>query len=119
MVFSKEIILDKTNLLSLICSLIKYYYLLVLYDNILLFNILYQIVFLLIFCKGIPTSLYNTGQQWDWHNCWAPLQHVTIFGLEYSKSEKAKTVAFNLAKSWIYTNYVGFKETGFIYEKVS
>lgn len=71
------------------------------------------------YIPGIPTSLRNTGEQWDWYNCWAPLQGATIFGLINSKSARAEYVAFNLADSWVYTNYVGFQKTGFIYEKVS
>jgi hypothetical protein len=29
---------------------------------------------------GIPTSLRNTGQQWDFPNAWAPLQDLVIRG---------------------------------------
>lgn len=31
---------------------------------------------------GIPTSLQNTGQQWDFPNAWAPLQDLVIRGRE-------------------------------------
>ena len=32
-------------------------------------------------CKGgIPTSLENSGQQWDYPNAWPPLQHILVSG---------------------------------------
>lgn len=32
------------------------------------------------FPGGVPTSLRNSGQQWDYPNAWAPLQHMLIEG---------------------------------------
>lgn len=29
---------------------------------------------------GIPTSLKESGQQWDYPNAWPPLQHMLIEG---------------------------------------
>ena len=35
-----------------------------------------------IYCKGgVPTSLVQSGQQWDFPNAWPPLQHVLVEGL--------------------------------------
>ncbi|XP_045412869.1 trehalase-like [Lemur catta] len=48
---------------------------------------------------GIPTSLQQTGQQWDFPNAWAPLQDVVIRGLAKSSSPRAQEVAFQLAQT--------------------
>ncbi|KAL3638313.1 hypothetical protein CASFOL_017684 [Castilleja foliolosa] len=66
---------------------------------------------------GIATSLYKSGQQWDFPNGWAPIQHMIVEGLVRSGSEKAKNVANKIALSWIKTNYVTFKKTGAMHEK--
>ncbi|XP_073922726.1 trehalase-like [Castor canadensis] len=33
---------------------------------------------ILTYQHGIPTSLSNTGQQWDFPNAWAPLQDLIV-----------------------------------------
>ncbi|KAF0751365.1 trehalase-like, partial [Aphis craccivora] len=67
----------------------------------------------------VPTSLYNTGLDWDYYNCWPQLQSMIIFGLHSTRSEKAKQVALNLASSWVHTNFVGYNNTGTLFEKYS
>ncbi|XP_026818194.1 trehalase-like isoform X2 [Rhopalosiphum maidis] len=67
----------------------------------------------------VPTSLYNTGLDWDYFNCWPQLQSMIIFGLRSTKSEKAQKVAFNLASSWVYTNFAGYNMTRTLFEKYS
>jgi alpha,alpha-trehalase len=63
---------------------------------------------------GVVTSLNNTGQQWDAPNGWAPLQWITIVGLEnYGYKDLAKT----LAQRWIQLNTDVFKRTGKLMEK--
>lgn len=43
---------------------------------------------------GVVTTPYNTGQQWDAPNGWAPLQWLTIKGLEnYNKDELAEEIS--------------------------
>lgn len=68
---------------------------------------------------GIPTSLYNTNLDWDYYNCWPQLQSMIIFGLQSTRSQKAKQVAFNLASSWVHTNFVGYNMTKTLFEKVN
>ncbi|KAM8927245.1 trehalase [Pelodytes ibericus] len=67
--------------------------------------------------NGLPTSLKNTGQQWDFPNAWPPLQHMVIEGLENSGSTKAKEMAFSLAQRWVQTNYDVYKEHQAMFEK--
>lgn len=66
---------------------------------------------------GIATSLTNTGQQWDFPNGWAPLQHMIVEGLARCGSEEARALAEDIALRWIRTNYVAFKKTGTMHEK--
>ncbi|KAL4651286.1 hypothetical protein ACB092_01G148300 [Castanea dentata] len=66
---------------------------------------------------GIATSLTNSGEQWDFPNGWAPLQHMIVEGLGRSESKKARSVAEDIAVRWIRTNYAGYKKTGTMHEK--
>jgi alpha,alpha-trehalase len=63
---------------------------------------------------GLQTTLVHTGQQWDAPNGWAPLQWVTIAGLEaYGDQLMAKRIA----QRWVALNLRVFKETGKLMEK--
>ncbi len=63
---------------------------------------------------GVVTTLSNTGQQWDAPNGWAPLQWMTIRGLEdYKQSALAKKVA----DRWIALNTKVYLKTGKLMEK--
>ncbi|XP_065858523.1 trehalase isoform X2 [Euphorbia lathyris] len=66
---------------------------------------------------GIATSLTNSGQQWDFPNGWAPLQHMIVEGLAKSGSQEAKSLAEDIVARWIRTNYIAFKKTGAMHEK--
>lgn len=63
---------------------------------------------------GVVTTLKNTGQQWDAPNGWAPLQWMTIMGLEnYGHHSMAK----NIAGRWLTLNDKVFAATGKMMEK--
>ncbi len=49
---------------------------------------------------GLPTSKMKSGQQWDF-NCWPPLQHMIVSGLNKTEDERAKQVAFGIAKTYV------------------
>ncbi|KAI4343142.1 hypothetical protein MLD38_027678 [Melastoma candidum] len=66
---------------------------------------------------GIATSLNNSGQQWDFPNGWAPLQHMIVEGLVKSGLEEARALAEDISSRWIKTNYAVFKRTGEMHEK--
>ncbi|KAK9187750.1 hypothetical protein WN944_019149 [Citrus x changshan-huyou] len=66
---------------------------------------------------GIATSLTRSGEQWDFPNGWAPLQHMIVEGLAKSRSQEAKSMAQDIAMRWINSNYVAYKETGAMHEK--
>lgn len=63
---------------------------------------------------GLLTSLKNTGQQWDAPNGWAPLEWISIIGLDnYGEKQLAKETA----ERWIRLNIKVFENTGKLMEK--
>ena len=63
---------------------------------------------------GVVTTPYETGQQWDAPNGWAPLQYITIKGLlNYGHKELAQEIA----SRWIRLNKKIYRETGKMLEK--
>ncbi|XP_062329245.1 trehalase [Osmerus eperlanus] len=70
-----------------------------------------------LFANGVPTSLQDSGQQWDYPNAWPPLQHMLIEGLSKLPSVEAKEMAFELAQKWIKTNWVAYDKYEAMFEK--
>jgi len=63
---------------------------------------------------GVVTTLIDTGQQWDWPNGWAPLQWITIKGLDnYGQTQ----LAAELAHRWAKLNIKVYRNTGKLMEK--
>ncbi|KAK7022014.1 hypothetical protein SK128_022928 [Halocaridina rubra] len=62
---------------------------------------------------GVPTSLEKSGQQWDYPNAWAPLQHIAILGLYNARSihHEAESLSFSLAEKWIRTTWLGYQQS--------
>ncbi|KAB1215511.1 Trehalase [Morella rubra] len=60
----------------------------------------------LLCAAGIATSLTNSGQQWDFPNGWAPLQHMIVEGLARSGSKEARSVAEDIATGFGWSNGV-------------
>ncbi|KAF9602498.1 hypothetical protein IFM89_028512 [Coptis chinensis] len=71
----------------------------------------------LLCAAGIATSLSNSGQQWDFPNGWAPLQHMIVEGLARSGSKEARAMAEDIAVKWLKTNYAAYTKTGTMHEK--
>ncbi|XP_006642243.2 trehalase [Lepisosteus oculatus] len=69
------------------------------------------------FPSGLPTSLTDSGQQWDLPNAWPPLQHMVIEGLTRLTSESAEQTAFDLAQRWIRTNWEAYGKHKAMFEK--
>lgn len=63
---------------------------------------------------GVVTTLVRTGQQWDAPNGWAPLQWITIMGLENYGGEK---LSRTIAERWFALNKKVFDATGKMVEK--
>jgi alpha,alpha-trehalase len=63
---------------------------------------------------GLSTTLHNTHQQWDAPNGWAPLQWMSIIGLEnYGFHDLGK----NIATRWVNLNTKVYHNTGKLMEK--
>ncbi|KAG8141697.1 hypothetical protein E2320_007255, partial [Naja naja] len=69
------------------------------------------------YANGLPTSLTQTGEQWDFPNAWAPLQHMVITGLVKSSSARARELAFSLAQRWLQMNLAVYEKHGGMFEK--
>jgi alpha,alpha-trehalase len=63
---------------------------------------------------GVATTEKNTKQQWDAPNGWAPLQWMTIWGLERGGQQ---TLAADIAKRWIKLNNDVYQRAGKLMEK--
>lgn len=63
---------------------------------------------------GILTTANISGQQWDAPNGWAPLQWMTIWGLDRCGQRE---LARDIAKRWIKLNVSVYKRTGRLMEK--
>jgi alpha,alpha-trehalase len=63
---------------------------------------------------GVVTVEYNNGQQWDAPNGWAPLEWMTIWGLDRCGQ---KALAREIAQRWVRLNSDVFKRTGKLMEK--
>jgi alpha,alpha-trehalase len=63
---------------------------------------------------GLVSTLYDTGQQWDWPNGWAPLQWVAIEGL---RSYGHEFLADEIKQRWVKLNEKHFKRDAKLVEK--
>ncbi len=63
---------------------------------------------------GLVTTLYNSGQQWDYPNGWAPLQWI---GYKALKNYGFEDLANEIASRWINLNVKVFFETNKMMEK--
>ena len=74
------------------------------------------------FPGGLPASLIESGQQWDFPNAWAPLQHVAVHGLDSNDrltitSTARKRAGKELAQKFLKNSYLAWKQTGYMFEK--
>lgn len=60
-----------------------------------------------------------TGEQWDFPNCWSPLQGMLIQGLHNTGDHGAQRLAVELARRWLAANFKGYTENQQMFEKVS
>ncbi|XP_035725471.1 trehalase-like [Vespa mandarinia] len=66
---------------------------------------------------GTPTSLNQTGEQWDFPNAWPPLQSIIIQGLHQTNVKEAVELSLDFALEWLESNYIGYEATGKMFEK--
>jgi len=63
---------------------------------------------------GVVTSQLQTGEQWDAPNGWAPMEWMTIWGLDRCGQ---KDLAADIAARWVRLNEKVYKATGKLMEK--
>jgi len=63
---------------------------------------------------GVTTTVNSTGEQWDAPNGWAPLQWMTIWGLDRCGQRE---LARDIGQRWIKLNADVFRRTGKLMEK--
>lgn len=68
---------------------------------------------------GVPNTLQNTNEQWDFPNVWAPMQHMLVMGLDSLDNAEAKELAFSWAQRWVRGNYLTYNKTHSMFEKVA
>ena len=66
---------------------------------------------------GLTTTFSPTGQQWDYPNCWPPLEHMVVQGLEKTKLPQAQNLAFEIAEKRVRCAYLNFLSKGHMFEK--
>uniref|UniRef100_A0A1Y1LKH8 Trehalase n=2 Tax=Photinus pyralis TaxID=7054 RepID=A0A1Y1LKH8_PHOPY len=66
---------------------------------------------------GTPTTKERTGEQWDFPNAWPPLQSALVTGLYNTGNEAALRLAFELAQTWLRSNFMSFQKTQTMFEK--
>lgn len=69
------------------------------------------------YVSGVPTSLLNTRQQWDFPNAWPPLQDAVVTALTNGDLPESRKIGLHLASLWVQSNYIGWNRTGNMFEK--
>ncbi len=74
---------------------------------------------LLAYPGGLPTSLQESGQQWDYPNVWPPHQWLPVVAWQQSHDQELRAAAASMAKTWISSVYAGWEEFNYtMFEKV-
>ncbi|XP_017960975.1 trehalase isoform X1 [Drosophila navojoa] len=69
------------------------------------------------FPGGIPNSLYQTGEQWDFPNVWAPMQYIIIEGLDNLGTPDAKQLSKRWGHRWVKSNFAAYRDSRAMFEK--
>ncbi|XP_051859401.1 trehalase isoform X1 [Drosophila albomicans] len=69
------------------------------------------------FPGGVPNTLYNTGEQWDLPNVWAPMQYILVEGLDNLGTPEAKALSQRWGQRWVKSNFEAYRETLAMFEK--
>ena len=68
---------------------------------------------------GLPTSLNESGQQWDFPNAWAPLQWFLVKSFEGSDDKDLKDISTSTLNKWLQSTYEAWiKYNNSMFEKV-
>lgn len=67
---------------------------------------------------GVPNTLANTGEQWDFPNVWPPMQYILVIGLENLGTAEAKNLSSNWGQRFTKSNFEAYKDSRAMFEKV-
>lgn len=66
---------------------------------------------------GVPVSLVNSGEQWDFPNAWPPEVSIVVTAIQNIGSEESSKLAKELAQVWVRACKSGFTEKKQMFEK--
>jgi len=69
------------------------------------------------FPGGLPTTFFQSGQQWDMPNAWPPLEHMVVHGLRKSGLPEAQSLAFSIAQRRVRGAFLNFVAKEHMFEK--
>lgn len=67
---------------------------------------------------GVPNTLADTNEQWDYPNVWPPMQYVMIEAMRNLGSKRSNDLAFSWAQRWVRSNFIAYQRTQAMFEKV-
>lgn len=70
------------------------------------------------FPGGVPNTLMQTGEQWDYPNAWAPMQYILHEGLRTLNDTNATELANKWTNRWTRSNFLGYQDGNNMLEKV-
>lgn len=71
-----------------------------------------------LFPGGVPNTLMQSGEQWDYPNVWPPMQYIAVEAMLALGDKKADELALSWTSRWVQSNFLAYKETRAMYEKV-
>ncbi|XP_049869346.1 uncharacterized protein LOC126369097 [Pectinophora gossypiella] len=66
---------------------------------------------------GVPASLIQSGEQWDFPNAWPPLVSMVVNAAEALDTDEGYQMAFEVAQTWVRACFIGYNSTKSMYEK--
>lgn len=71
------------------------------------------------FPGGVPQTLYNSGEQWDYPNVWPSSMYMLTEGLNNLGTMDAQAMSQRLRAKFVYSAYRAYKANGTLFDKVS
>lgn len=71
-----------------------------------------------LFPGGVPNTLTQSGEQWDYPNVWPPMQYLLVEGLRELGTTESCKMSFEWASRWVRSNFIAYKQTRAMFEKV-
>ena len=65
------------------------------------------------------TFRFFPGEQWDYPNGWAPLEHLVVDAFSKFNTKESQELAFDVAKKWTLGNYKYYDKKRMMLEKVT